>query len=578
MCSRHPVVTRLLMALSCYFFLSGIMQSLVSLRGVAAGLSGLQLGLTLGLASGALGIFIDMPVAALADRRGKYAVVQVGMACSLVASVVLLAGGRAPLVVGAVLAGISASAGGNALLSWLGSVIPAAGQARLQGLNGSVQRIGALIAAAIVGIAIAARLPAVMAAAAVLVSAVGLLVTHAPVMRPADTAAGGPGGFVGSYRRGFCMLSNRGLLLAAGINTAVNVIFLETNSYVPLAHGPDRAAIVTGTLVARDLAAVAVGAGIAIRGINVALPRAVAGALAVAAVCAWAGGFATDSLALIVLGGIQGAVIGMCIAAANLFTIGAIPAHQRTLAMAASVFPSRVMYVILPIGSSVVLRAAGLPDVFRLLGALLLALGVAALLLGRLAVRAAGQRPEAASSDGLGPSAGRGSADGLGPADGLGLAAGRGPADDLGPADDRETGRWRAADRSVLVDDPGERRGDLAAVGPAGQQEGQQHPCLEAVERARRDQPAVEQVLLRALIAGGRGVQLPGPGPGGEHDRHQRGQPLQRIGIPAGRMPRAEDLNDRPGRRGSRQGLQQLRPVVETKPDQCDRRDGRALR
>lgn len=414
--SRQPVAARLLVALGCYFFLTGIMQSLVSLRGVAAGLSGVQLGLTLGLASGTLGIFIDMPVAAQADRRGKYAIVQVGLACSVAASVALLAGGRAALVGGAVLAGIGASAAGNSLLSWLGSAIPLAGQARLQGLNGSVQRIGALMAAGVVGIAIAARLPVTMAAGAAVVSAVGLLVTHSPVMRPADMAAGGPGGIADSYRRGFRMLSNRGLLLAAGINMAVNVIFLETNSYVPLAHGPDRAVIVTGTLVARDLAAIAAGAGIAIMGINVALPTAIAGALAIAGACAWAGGLATGSLALIALGGVQGAVIGMCIAAANLFTIGAIPARQRTLAMAASIFPSRVMYLVLPIASSVVLRAAGLPDVFRLLSAILLALGAAVLLLGRLAVRAAsqagGQRPEAPLADSAGPADGQGSADG----------------------------------------------------------------------------------------------------------------------------------------------------------------------
>jgi len=391
--SRQPVVTRLLVALACYFFLNGIMQSLVSLRGVAAGLSGVQLGLTLGLASGALGIFVDMPVAARADRRGKYAVVQAGMACALAASVTLLAGGRAPLVIGAFLAGIGASAGGNSLLSWLGSARPPAGQARLQGLNGSVQRVGALLAAGVVGLAIAERLPIAMAAGAAVVSAVGLLATRARVMRAADTAAGGPPGITASYRRGFAMLTNRGLLLAASINMAVNVVFLETNSYVPLAHGPDRAVIVTGTLVARDLAAVAVGAGIAIMGINVAFPALVAGALAVAAACAWAGGLATGSLALIGLGGVQGAVIGMCIAAANLFTIGAIPAHQRTLAMAASVFPSRVMFIVLPIGSSVVLRSAGLPDVFRLLALLLLALAAAALVLGRRAARAAPPAP-----------------------------------------------------------------------------------------------------------------------------------------------------------------------------------------
>jgi MFS family permease len=404
--SRQPVVTRLLVGLGCYFFLNGIMQSLVSLRGVSAGLGGVPLGLTLGLASGALGIFIDMPVAARADRRGKYTVIQAGMACALAASLTLLAGGRAPLVIGAFLAGIGASAGGNSLLSWLGSARPPSGQARLQGLNGSVQRVGALLAAGVVGLAIAEHRPIAMAAGAAIVSALGLLATRAKVMRAADkpavtagptagpTPSGLPGltpsglsGLTASYRRGFAMLANRGLLLAASINLAVNVLFLETNSYVPLAHGPDRAVIVTGTLVARDLAAVAVGAGIAALGINVAFPALVAGALAVAAACAWAGGLATGSLTLIGLGAVQGAVIGICIAAANLFTIDAIPARERTLAMAASVFPSRLMFMVLPIASSVVLRSAGLPDVFRLLSALLLTLAAAAFLLGRRATR-----------------------------------------------------------------------------------------------------------------------------------------------------------------------------------------------
>ncbi|HEX5288517.1 MAG TPA: hypothetical protein VFX25_06585 [Streptosporangiaceae bacterium] len=396
--SRQPVVTRLLVGLGSYFFLNGIMQSLVSLRGVSAGLGGVELGLTLGLASGALGIFVDMPVAGRADRRGKYAVIQAGMACALAASVTLLAGGRAALVIGAFLAGLGASAGGNSLLSWLGSARPPSGQARLQGLNGSVQRVGALLAAGVVGLAIAERRPIAMAAAAAVVSAAGLLATRGRVMRTADTTAvttvtataGAPPGLMASYRRGFAMLANRGLLLAASINLAVNVLFLETNSYVPLAHGPDRAVIVTGTLVARDLAAVAMGAGIAILGINVAFPALVAGALAVAAACAWAGGLVTGSLALIGLGAVQGAVIGVCIAAANLFTIGAIPARERTLAMAASVFPSRLMFIVLPIASSVVLRSAGLPDVFRLLSVLLLALAAAALLLGRRATRAGG--------------------------------------------------------------------------------------------------------------------------------------------------------------------------------------------
>lgn len=389
MSRRQPVVARLLVGLSCYFFLNGIMQSLVSLRGVAAGLSGIELGLILGLASGALGIFVDMPVALVADRRGKYSIVQAGMACALLAGLALLAGGRALLVVGAVLAGLGASFGGNALLSWLGTAVPPAGQARLQGLNGSVQRIGALLAAGLVGVAIAVGAPAIMAGGAAIVAAVGLVATRAATMRRADTPAGGPGGVVASYRRGFRMLSRPGLLLAASINLSINVIFLETNSYVPLVHGPDRALIVTGTLVARDVAAVAVGACLAATGVNVAYPALVAVGLAVAAACTWVGSLATGSLVMIALGAVQGGVIGMGIAAANLFTIGAIPPDQRTLAMAAGVFPSRVMYIGLPIASSVVLRSAGLPDVFRLLAVILIALAATAVILGRPAVRAA---------------------------------------------------------------------------------------------------------------------------------------------------------------------------------------------
>lgn len=396
MSGPKPVVTRLLVGLGCYFFIGGIMQSLVSLRGVAAGLGGAELGLVLGVASGALGIFVDMPVGQRADRRGKYPIVQAGMVCFLAAGLALLADRRAALVAGAVLAGLGVSAGGNVLLSWLSTAVPPAGQARLQGLNGSVQRVGALLAAGVVGVAIAVGVPAVMAAGAAVVAAVGLVATRAPVMRRGGTAAGtagspggSPGGAIASYRRGFRLLSRPGLVLAAGVNLAINVIFLETNSYVPLIHGPHRAIIVTGTLVARDVTAAVVGAGLALTGINVAYPAVVAGALAIAGACAWAASLATGSFTLIALGGVQGGVIGMCIAAANLFTIGAIPAGQRTLAMAAAVFPSRVMYIALPIASSVVLRSAGLPDVFRLLAVILIVMAATALILGRPAGRAA---------------------------------------------------------------------------------------------------------------------------------------------------------------------------------------------
>ena len=82
------------------------MQSLVSLRGVAAGLDSTWLGVTLGLASGSLGLVLDMPSAQFADDRGKLRIVAAGLACFLVASACLLAGGKLPLLAGAFLAGL----------------------------------------------------------------------------------------------------------------------------------------------------------------------------------------------------------------------------------------------------------------------------------------------------------------------------------------------------------------------------------------------------------------------------------------------------------------------------------------
>jgi len=382
-----PAVGRLLLAISCYFVLSGVTQSLVSLLGVTAGLGGLELGLALGLASGAIGIVLDMPIAARADSRGKRGVAEFGLFCSCAAALALLARGSVPLLTGALLLGIGACSAPSALLSWLGSVVPLAGQGRVQGLNVSGMRIGGLTAAAVVGLSIALRLPALMAVSAAIASAAALLLIRGRAMRPTDIATAAPYGVIDSYRRGLRMLSERKLMLAAGINVGINVILLETNSYVPLAHGQDRAAIVVGALVARDIAAVVVGVGIAARGVNVASAITVAGAFSIAGVCAFASGAATGSYALVLLSGLQGAVIGVCVVAASLFTIGAIPAQQRTLAMAVSVFPTRIMFLTLPIASSLVLRTAGLPDVFRLLGIILLSLGCAALLFGSLAVR-----------------------------------------------------------------------------------------------------------------------------------------------------------------------------------------------
>lgn len=379
-----PVVGRLLVVLCCYFFLSGLMQSLVSIRGVADGLSGTWLGLTLGLASGSLGLLLDMPIAQAADDRGKLGIVAAGLVCFLGSSALLLIDGRAPLLAGAFLAGLGAIATGEAVLAWLGSATPVNRQARLQGINGSVQRFGALIAAGVVGLAIAIRQPGGMALAGAVISAAALVAAAGAVMRRADVrAAHVPARLRASYLLGLRKLGRQRIMLAGFINLAINVIFLETNSYVPLVSGPDRALVVSGTLAARDVAAVASGLLIASAGVDMASPLIASGALAVAGLATWMCSYLISSPLLIALGAVQGAVVGVSIAATNLFTINATTVRERTLAMAATLFPSRIMLLLLPIGCSLLLGAAGLADVFRLLSVVLVLIAAAMLALGR---------------------------------------------------------------------------------------------------------------------------------------------------------------------------------------------------
>ena len=229
-----------------------------------------------------------------------------------------------------------------------------------------------------------------MALAAAVMSALGLLAVGSRRMRRADTRSPDrPAPLRLSYVRGLRMLGRRRIVLAGCINLAINVIFLETNSYVPLVHGPDRALVVSATLAARDVAAVGAGLLVASAGIDMASPLLAAVAMAFAGAATWASGYVIGSPLLIALGAVQGAVIGVSIAATNLFTIRATTVRERTLAMAATLFPSRVMLLVLPIGCSLLLRAAGLADVFWLLGAVLIVIAAVMLALGQSVARPA---------------------------------------------------------------------------------------------------------------------------------------------------------------------------------------------
>jgi MFS family permease len=384
---REDRVADVLVALGCFFFLANLMQSAVSLRANDLHVRGLELGVALALCSGGLGIVTDIGFAAFADARGRGKLVACGFGGAL-CSAALLFFDRSVLLlwVAAVLFGFSGSAMGNSLLALLSGRATDWRQARLQGINGSVQRLGALVGAGIVGISLASHSVEGLAGALVAGAALGLVAVLADVRSTATTERAVPArrlrGMVGDgYVRGLKMLRQRRIVVASLINIGLNVVFLETNSFIPLLHGHGASAIVvSGAIAARDVFAVTCGLIIAYGSYDVSAGVVVVAVLADAALAALGMGlsvhFALTGL-VVLLSALQGVAVGVGIAATNLYTISATADEDRSVGMAASILGTRAALIAVPLIAGAVLSAGGLDVVFYFFAAVLGLLGVA---------------------------------------------------------------------------------------------------------------------------------------------------------------------------------------------------------
>ncbi|HUB71139.1 MAG TPA: MFS transporter [Acidimicrobiales bacterium] len=374
-----------LIALGCYFFLANLMQSTVSLRGVALHVRGAALGILLALCSGGLGIVTDLGFAAYADGRGRHKVVSFAFAVALGSALLLFDERSTTLLWLAALGfGVTASATATPLLALLSGRVGQWRQTRLQGINGSVQRFGALIAAGFVGLSLALHSPAGLAGGLAGGAALGLVITWAD--GKAVPASGGAPARLGAllrngYVRGLRMLRNRRIVIASVINIAINAIFLETNSFVPLLHDRGASAlVVSGSLAARDVLAVVAGLAIAHGSHDVSSAVIVVLALALSALAAVGMGLCVHFsvlVAVVPLCAVQGVTVGVGIAATNLHTISATVDEERAVGMAASTVGLRAALIIVPLLAGTVLSAYGLAWVFYLFGTVSAALGIA---------------------------------------------------------------------------------------------------------------------------------------------------------------------------------------------------------
>jgi hypothetical protein len=377
---RESKVPALLVGVSCYFFLTGVFQSLVSIRGNELHLGGVTLGLAVAFGSGAVGTLTDIPLAVLADARGVPRMVRIGLIFSVGASALLLAPGRAVLFAGAFAFGLASSAMGCSLLGWLTVATPGPDQARVQGLNGSLQRGGALVASGLVGLALLLKRPSLLAATAVVVALIAVRALNGPAQWLAGARGAKThltlGGVPRLVTTSFALFGSYRIRMAAITSIAINAIFLATNAYLPLVHGRHSALIVTLSLVARDVVAVLVGLVLTFSRAQVARTGLVALCLVVSGLSTWLSGELLGTAWPILFSGLQGAVIALFIAATNLFTVGGSSQANRTVGMAVGLWPTRLLLLVLPIVGSVVLRNYGLADVFRFMALILALLAV----------------------------------------------------------------------------------------------------------------------------------------------------------------------------------------------------------
>ncbi len=390
--------SRVLVVVGSYFALSGVLQAFIPLRASAMGGDGAVLGLLLVLAGGGIGLVTDMGFGALADAQGRDKVVFAGFFCILIAvSLVVLDGSRQALLAGCFLAGVGNSAVFDPLLALLTTTAHRQTQARTQGFNVATQRGGALLSALMIGVSLATRRDEILALSAVLTCLVALAVMCSRCRRPWrywTSLFSGDGPPLGpllarGYRQGFEMLRRRRIVLAALVSVAVNLIFIETNSFVPLIdrhHGLRQAVVVTAALCARDLTAIVVGVWTVMTGRHASSPHALVGVFLLAAVSAVCVGLdAVGSHGTLVLWcALQGVAIGVGVAAMNLHTVGASSEGQRALGMAAATVINRLGVVVIPLALGLTLQLWGLRAVFFAVGAALtvLCLGYLAVGLG----------------------------------------------------------------------------------------------------------------------------------------------------------------------------------------------------
>ncbi len=204
--------------------------------GLPASIIGLLVSIPLGL-----GLIVDIPIAKASDLLGRRPAIVVGALVGTIASITLALGeGLAYLAAGSILFGLALSLLVGPALALVTEVSTHANHARVQGFNGAVQGLSALLGAAAVAVLLtnAGTSVSFVGVAILIAATIGLA---APIRERPRSRALLPTGnhltaLASAYRRALAMLSQEPtLMMAAAAASLYGLVFLIVgNAFAPV--------------------------------------------------------------------------------------------------------------------------------------------------------------------------------------------------------------------------------------------------------------------------------------------------------------------------------------------------------
>lgn len=373
-----------------------VVSVLVPLAATAVDLDASTIGLLVSIPL-AVGILTDLPLAKASDHYGRRPALVAGSTTGVLAAIVLMIGGSVPyLIAGSLLVGVSLSLLIGPSLAFVTELATAENHARVQGFNGAIQGLSALLGALAIGVLVAS-----VGIRAGFVSVVALMLGVAALTWPirersrernGDARNVRPASLLLPYWRAIHMMREEPAMVIAGLVAGLYtvIVLVVGNAFVPVYlvtsegfSGADAGGFVAVRSVVAALVSLTFGTVVAKTGmIRLIISTNTLGIVGL--------GLVPLLAQTPLLGGafiIQGVGIAFGPATANLLVTSATIGAERALGFSATQFTGRVIGVIMPIVLGVTASIAGFGALFLVTQMLGLAMVSAIAILAKEAAR-----------------------------------------------------------------------------------------------------------------------------------------------------------------------------------------------